>query len=133
MAGTVAYSGTTATFTPNSALVAGTVYTATVTTGAKDAAGNAIAAAKTWSFTTLTAAPAATSWSTQVWPIIQSKCTVCHGASGGSAGINMGSYAQVSALSNTQIDNAGMYTKMGVTAAEKAIIQAWIAQGKLNN
>jgi len=26
-----------------------------------------------------------------------------------------------------------MYTKMGVTAAEKAIIQAWIAQGKLNN
>ncbi len=132
VAGTVAYSGTTATFSPTSALVAGKVYTATITTGAKDAAGNALAASKVWSFTTI-AAVSVTSWSTQVWPIIQSKCTVCHGASGGSAGINMGSYAQVSALSNTQIDNAGMYTKMGVTATEKAIIQAWIAQGKLNN
>jgi len=132
ISGTVAYSGTTATFTPSSAFVAGTVYTASVT-GVKDAAGNAIAADKTWSFTTLAAAPAATSWSTQVWPIIQSKCTVCHSAAGGSGGINMGSYAQVSALSNTQIDYAGMYSKKGVTAAEQAIIKAWITQGKLNN
>jgi len=133
VAGTVAYSGTTATFTPSSALVAGLVYTATITTGAKDAAGNAIAAAKTWSFTTLVAAPVLTSWATQVWPIIQSKCATCHGATGGSAGINMGTYAQVSALSNAQIDNAGMFSKGGVTAAEKLIIQAWVTQGKLNN
>jgi len=133
VAGTVAYSGTTATFTPTSALVAGLVYTATITTGAKDAAGNAIAAAKTWSFTTLVAAPVLTSWATQVWPIIQSKCTTCHGTTGGSAGINMGTYAQVSALSNAQIDNSGMFSKGGVTAAEKLIIQAWVTQGKLNN
>jgi len=132
VAGTVNYSGTTATFTPTSALTAGLVYTATITTGAKDAAGNAIAAAKTWSFTTV-AAVTVTSWSAKVWPIIQAKCTPCHGASGGSAGINMGSYAQVAAMSNSQIDNSGMYSKMGVTAAEKAIIQAWIAEGKLNN
>jgi len=51
--GTVAYSGTTATFTPTSALAANTVYTATVTTGAKNVAGDAIAANKVWSFTTL--------------------------------------------------------------------------------
>ena len=132
VAGTVTYSGTTATFTPSSALVAGKVYSATLTTGAKDAAGNAIAAAKTWSFTAV-AAVAVTSWSTQVWPIIQSKCTTCHGTTGGSAGVNMGTYAQVSAMSNSAIDNSGMYSKGGVTAAEQTIIKAWIAQGKLNN
>src|SRR6478609_4284951 len=53
VAGTVAYSGTTATFTPTSALTANTVYTATVTTGVKNMAGDAILANKVWSFTTL--------------------------------------------------------------------------------
>ena len=109
------------------------VYTATITAGAKDAAGNAIAAAKTWSFTTVAAVANVTSWATQVWPIIQSKCTPCHGATGGSGGINLSSYAMVSAKTNAQIDNSGMYSKMGVTAAEKVIIQAWITEGKLNN
>ena len=82
---------------------------------------------------TSAAAAAPTSWASQVWPIIQSKCTICHGTSGGSAGINMGTYAQVAALTNAQIDNAGMYTKGSVTAAEQALIQAWIAEGKINN
>jgi len=53
VAGTVAYSGTTATFTPTSALAGNVVYTATVTTGAKNMAGDAIAANKVWSFTTI--------------------------------------------------------------------------------
>ncbi len=52
VAGTVAYSGTTATFTPSAPLVAGATYTATITTGVKDMAGNALTANKTWSFTT---------------------------------------------------------------------------------
>lgn len=52
VAGTIAYSGTTATFTPSSSLAANTVFTGTVTTGAKDAAGNALASNFTWSFTT---------------------------------------------------------------------------------
>ena len=112
VAGTVTYSGTTATFTPSAALANGVVYTATITTGSKDAAGNALAADKTWSFTTV-AAVSVVSWSAQVWPIIQSKCTVCHSTSGGPAGINMGTYAQVAAMSNSQIDNPGMYSKMG--------------------
>ncbi len=51
--GAVAYTGITATFTPTSALAGNTVYTSTVTTGAKDLAGNAIAANKVWSFTTV--------------------------------------------------------------------------------
>jgi len=37
---------------PTSDLAASTTYTATITTGVKDAAGNALAANKTWSFTT---------------------------------------------------------------------------------
>jgi hypothetical protein len=54
VAGTVTYSGTTATFTPASALANGTTYTATISTGVKDAGGNAMASARTWSFTTAT-------------------------------------------------------------------------------
>jgi len=50
--GTVAYSGTKATFTTTNYLAAKTVYTATITTGAKDLAGNALAVGTTWSFTT---------------------------------------------------------------------------------
>ena len=52
VAGTVTYVGTTATFTPGSNLAASTVYTATITTGTKDLAGNAIASNFGWSFTT---------------------------------------------------------------------------------
>jgi len=52
VSGTVAYSGTTATFTPSNVLAASTTYTATITTGAKDLAGNALAANIVWSFTT---------------------------------------------------------------------------------
>ena len=52
VAGTVAYSGTSATFTPSTILAANTIYTATITTGAKDLAGNALAANTVWTFTT---------------------------------------------------------------------------------
>jgi len=132
VAGSVTYSGNTATFNPTNDLAGNTVYTASITTGAMDVAGNAIATTRTWSFTTV-ATVQVVSWATQVWPIIQSKCTPCHGSSNGSGGINMGSYAQVSALSNSQIDNSGMYSKLGVTTAEQAIIKAWVAAGKPNN
>jgi hypothetical protein len=53
VAGAVAYSGTTATFTPANILANSTSYTATITTGAKDVAGNALAANTVWSFTTI--------------------------------------------------------------------------------
>ena len=52
VSGVVDYSGTTVTFNPTNALSAETVYTARVTIGAKDLAGNALAANKEWSFTT---------------------------------------------------------------------------------
>lgn len=54
--GVVTYVGTVATFDPTSNLAAGTLYAATVTTGAKDQASNALAVNKTWSFTTGTTA-----------------------------------------------------------------------------
>src|SRR5437879_13266537 len=50
--GTVGYAGVTATFTPASALAPLTVYTPTITTGAKNLAGNGLAADFSWSFTT---------------------------------------------------------------------------------
>lgn len=56
LTGSVAYSANSATaiftFTPAGNLAMNSVYTATVTTGAKDLAGNALAANVTWSFTT---------------------------------------------------------------------------------
>jgi hypothetical protein len=48
----VTYAGTVATLTPASDLAANTTYTATITTGVNDLAGNALAANKTWSFST---------------------------------------------------------------------------------
>lgn len=50
--GTVAGTGSTATFTPTAAFSSGTLYTATITTGVKDLAGNALAANYGWNFTT---------------------------------------------------------------------------------
>lgn len=55
VAGSVTYAGNTATFVPSANLVANTAYTATVTTGAKDLAGNALAANFAWGFRTGTA------------------------------------------------------------------------------
>ncbi|MDQ7825102.1 MAG: Ig-like domain-containing protein [Candidatus Eremiobacteraeota bacterium] len=52
VSGTVTYVGLVATFTPASSLAVNTVYTATITTGARDLAGNALAANYTWTFTT---------------------------------------------------------------------------------
>ena len=50
--GAVTYAGTVATLNPTNDLAANTVFIATITTGAKDLAGNALAVDKTWSFTT---------------------------------------------------------------------------------
>lgn len=54
VAGTVAYNASTyiASFAPTTALAPSTAYTATITTGAKDVAGNALASNHVWGFTT---------------------------------------------------------------------------------
>jgi len=50
--GAVSYADRIATFTPDSNLSPNIVYTATITTGAKDAAGNALQTSYIWDFTT---------------------------------------------------------------------------------
>lgn len=63
VAGTVSVTGNTVTFTPSTALAGSTQYTATVTTVAKDAAGNPLAANFIWIFTTAAATTtAALAW-----------------------------------------------------------------------
>jgi hypothetical protein len=57
--GAVTYAGVTATFTPTASLAASTVYTATITIGARSAAGVPMAAPYTWSFTTAGPGPVA--------------------------------------------------------------------------
>ena len=62
VSGSISVNGTTATFTPSSALANSTTYTVTVVGGAngvKDASGNALAANYTWTFTTAVATAAA--------------------------------------------------------------------------
>jgi len=53
ISGTVSYANGTATLIPSSALSTGASYTATLSTGMKDLAGNALAAPFNWTFTTL--------------------------------------------------------------------------------
>lgn len=59
ISGTVSLStdGKVATLKPSSSLAASTTYTATITTGVKDLAGNAMTSAKSWSFTTAASPP----------------------------------------------------------------------------
>src|SRR3989442_14832726 len=52
VAGMVRFEALTAPFNPLSTLAPNTTYTATMTTGARDLAGNALAAGFSWSFTT---------------------------------------------------------------------------------
>jgi hypothetical protein len=50
--GSVTYVGTSATFSPATNLLSNTIYTATITTGVKDLAGNSMVTNYVWSFTT---------------------------------------------------------------------------------
>ena len=100
VAGTVTYSGTTARFTPSANLLPNTLYTATITTGAKDVAGNGLATNYTWTFTT--------GGTTIIAPPLGS--VSLFGTFGGSAGItNQGL--------NTVINNGSI----GTTAASTLI------------
>jgi hypothetical protein len=101
VAGTVTYSGTTATFTPAVNLNPSTVYTATITTGAKNTAGNGLATNYVWTFTT--------TGSASVPPSFMGTAAM-FGAFGGNAGItNQGI--------NTVINNGSI----GTTAASTLI------------
>ena len=112
--GTVSYSGTTASFNPTNSLVIGKVYTATITNGAKNVVGTALASDHVWEFTTILAPPAAI--------IIDLGTASVMGAFGGNAGItnqglntviNNGSIATTAAstLITGFHDGVGIYTE----------------------
>lgn len=52
VSGTLTYAGTTASFTPDVALLSGTIYTATITTSVLNTLGDSIASNYIWNFTT---------------------------------------------------------------------------------
>jgi hypothetical protein len=60
VAGSVTYSGTTATFTPTGVLAYSTLYTATITTGAANLGGTSLLNGYVWTFTTITPPPTVT-------------------------------------------------------------------------
>jgi hypothetical protein len=139
--GTVSYSGTTATFTPSADLTAGTVYTCTITTGAKDAAGNAIASNYTWSFTTLAAATGK-SFSADVVPIL-TLCNTCHTHSWTTSSNTSTFYTNLVTSGHvkpTAVTTSKIYTKLSgghpgsiVTTAQVNTILTWFNEGALNN
>jgi hypothetical protein len=100
--GTVSYSGTTASFNPTNSLVIGTIYTATITNGAKNVVGTPLANDYVWNFTTILAPP--------VVIVVDLGTASIFGAFGGNAGItNQGL--------NTVINNGSI----GTTAASTLI------------
>lgn len=112
--GTVSYTGTTASFNPTNSLVIGTVYTATITNGAKNVVGTPLASDYVWKFTTVLAPPAAI--------VVNLGTASVFGAFGGNAGItnqglntviNNGSIATTAAstLITGFHDGTGIYTE----------------------
>ena len=103
--GTVTYSGITASFDPTLALQAGKVYTATITTAAKNTAGIPVATNYVWNFTTTVTPPVVV-----LPPSINLGTAAMFGAFGGNAGItNQGL--------NTVINNGSL----GTTAASTLV------------
>jgi hypothetical protein len=141
VAGTISYTGTSATFTPSAALTGSTSYTATITTGAKDPSGNALTANYTWTFTTIAAA-AGKSFSTDVVPILN-LCNTCHTHSWTTSTnastfytnlVNSG-HVKPSAPTSSKIyvKLNGGHPPSTVSAAQVTTILTWMTEGSKNN
>ena len=143
VAGSVSYSGTTATFNPNNDLVGGLVYIVTITTGVKDASGNALAASKVWSFTTLAPVVAGLSFSTDVMPTL-GKCNNCHTHSWATSTIASTYYTNLvngSYVNPTDYTSSKIYKKLigghpggnSISTVEINKIIDWMKEGSKNN
>jgi hypothetical protein len=99
--GVITYSGSTVSFTPSSPLVGNKIYTCTITTGAKNVAGTALASDYVWNFTT-------------VIPVIVTPPPA------GTSGLFFGVFG-----GNAGITNQGLFTvvngKIGTTAASTLV------------
>ncbi len=116
VAGSVAYVGTTATITPSADLAPNTSYSATLTTGATDLAGNALASNYVWSFTTGTTRDAAA-------PLVIA--TGAYGTSGATSGatglpVNRNSTVTFSEAMNPSTITTASYTLSGPGATPVA-------------
>ena len=141
VAGTVTYSGNTAKFAPAAVLAGNTVYTATITTGVKDAAGNALAANYSWSFTTI-ASVAGLSFASDVVPVLN-LCNTCHTHGWTTSTVSSTFYANLVSAGyvNAATPTSGkIYTKLNgghpgsvVTLADVNKILTWITEGSKNN
>jgi hypothetical protein len=140
IAGTVTCSGNIATFSPSVSLTGGTAYTATVTTGVQDAAGNAIAANYTWNFTTITVS-AGLSFAGDVVPVL-ALCNICHThpwttssvASTYYTNLVNGGYVNATAYTSSKIYvmlNSGHASS--ISAANRNKILTWMNEGSKNN
>ncbi len=102
VSGVVSHLGNVTTFNPISDLTANTIYVAKVTKAAKDLAGNALAADKTWSFK-----------------------TVATGAPAGPAAVDLGIASDYVILGKSGIDTTGttrIFGNIGVSPAAAAAI-----------
>lgn len=99
--GAITYSGSTVSFSPTSSLVGNKIYTCTITTGAKNVAGTALASDYVWNFTT-------------VIPVIVTPPPA------GTSGLFFGVFG-----GNAGVTNQGLFTvvngKIGTTAASTLV------------
>ena len=141
--GSVSYSGTTATFNPTNDLIGGLIYTATITTGAKDVAGNAIAASKAWSFTTLAPVATGLSFANDVMPTL-SKCNNCHTHPWTTSTVASTYYTNLvngGYVNPTNYTSSKIYTKLSgghpggtsISTTEINNILDWMKEGSKNN
>jgi hypothetical protein len=131
--GAVTYNAGTqaATFTPGAALEFGTTYTATVQGGAsdprvKDAAGNALAADHTWSFTTQTAASPVLLVTSTTRPFTKYVAEILR-----AEGLNGFTSVDVSALSPSLLSvfDVVVLGEVPLTPVEAGALSSWVTAG----
>ena len=123
VAGTVSYSALTAVFAPAAPLAAGTLYSATVGTGAQDLGGNPLAGSYTWNFTTGSLADSTKPTVTSTFPAplatgvsLGSKLAVTFSEGMDPLTISTGSFAVHETVSGKNLPGAVVYTTGGNVA-----------------
>ena len=118
VSGTVSYAGLKATYKPSINLISNTVYTATITTGAKDLAGNSLVTNYVWSFTT-----------SNSYTVMLSSNPLLGGTTSGSGTFNSGSLVTVTALANAGYAFTN-WTENGLQVSTNANYQFTISGNK---
>lgn len=118
VSGTVSYAGLKATYKPSINLISNTVYTATITTGAKDLAGNSLVTNYVWSFTT-----------SNSFTVMLSSNPILGGTTSGAGTFNSGSLVTVTALANAGYAFTN-WTENGLQVSTNANYQFTISGNK---